>query len=178
MSTRLRALLPQKTCYTILMQEELFQWTVPEYVTKEHSPDWYWGVSLAGIALAGIGIVSGNPLFSIFIVIAVATMFFFHRREPDIIDCGISKKGVRIDTTMHPFKTIESFYIRESADPTKEPRLVLKSAKKLMPLIVIPLPDELDDDDIEELHIYLEQFITEEEHPEQLSEQIMDRLGF
>jgi hypothetical protein len=160
------------------MSEEIFQWTVPEYVTKEHSPDWYWGVSLAGLALAGIGIVTGNPLFAIFIVIAVATVFFFHRREPGMLDCGISKKGVRINETVHPFKTIESFYVRESLDPEREPRLVLKSHKKLMPLIVVPLPDELDDEDLEELQIYLSQFITEEEHPEQLSEQIMDRLGF
>ncbi|MBC8465278.1 MAG: hypothetical protein H8D63_02825 [Parcubacteria group bacterium] len=155
--------------------KEPFQWTAPEYQQKAHTPDWYWGVGLAGIVLIAIGITTNNPLFSIFILIAVASVFFFNARTPHIVDFGISRKGVRVDKTLYPFITLESFWIRENILEEREPKLILKSKKMVMPLVIIPLPEGVDFDELQD---FLEQFIQEEEHPEQLSEQIMDRLGF
>ncbi|NTV22626.1 MAG: hypothetical protein HGB03_03665 [Candidatus Yonathbacteria bacterium] len=153
------------------------QWAAPEYIQKEHSVDWYWGISLSSLALIGIALLMDNILFAVFIVIAVIVVFYFSRREPHIITYSLYEDTFMIDKKAYSYNDFSSFWIRK---PTPgqghiSPTLVLQEKKFFLPLLSIPLPEDMD---IPALHDFFLDQLPEEEHPEHVSEKIMDRLGF
>ncbi len=159
------------------MNTPLEQWEAPEYIQKEHSVDWYWGIGLTCLALVGISILMDNVLFGIFIVIATVTVFYFSRREPHIISFALYADKLTINDRSYPFRTFVSFWIREPLlenNPTGAV-LALREQRMTAPIMTIPIPDDID---LDALHELLSEYMDEEEHPEHLSEKIMDRLGF
>jgi len=84
----------------------------------------------------------------------------------------MNQKGIKVDKELYPFVSIESFWV-DSVDE-ENPKILLKSKKKIMPLIVIPI-EEHHPLDIRE---FLLQYLKEEEINESLSQKIMEKLGF
>jgi len=162
------------------MQEPLTQWEALEYEYKEHSVDWYWGVSLTVLALVGISVIGNNPLFAIFIFIAAMISFYFSRREPRMLTISLYEDHIRVDNRIFPFDTFASFWVRNPVQKTTEGNtkpviLALKSKQLLSPLLTIPVSDDIDP---KKLRTFFLDILDEEELPEHFSEQIMDRLGF
>ena len=93
---------------------------------------------------------------------------------PRIVEYEISRKGVRIADTLYTYSNLESFWIIDE-DGYERDRILLKSKKVLVPLIVLPLGDAVD---IEEVSEFLSQYLDEEEMAEPLSEHLMHWLGF
>jgi len=162
------------------VQEPLVQWETLEYEYKEHSVDWYWGVALAALALAGISIVGNNPLFALFLAIATFTTFYFARRDPRMMTVSLYDDHIRLDNRIFPFDSFASFWVRsplpKMSDETRKPTvLALKSKQLLYPLLTVPVSDDIDPKKLREFCLDI---LEEEEMPEHFSEQIMDRLGF
>lgn len=147
------------------------EWEAHEYVHTDKSTDWYWSVGLIAITLAVIAILMHNLLFAVVIIVATAALLMLSVRKPRLIKFEINSRGVVIDDLLYPYSTLDSFWVEDKFFVDK---LILKSQKPLMPLIVIPFTDI----NPEEMRDTMLQYLHEEEHEEPLSHSLMERLGF
>ncbi len=153
------------------METQNFKWNTLEYKEKKRSTDWYWAVGIITIAIIVIAIFLQNFLFAVLILISVATLMIFVVREPKVMECTVNERGIILDTYLHPYSELESFWITHN---DSEPKLILKSKRQILPLTVI----EIETVDPSELRVYILNFITEKEMAEPLTHKIMDFLGF
>jgi len=149
----------------------LIQWTGPEHHYTPKSGEWYWAVAIIALTAAVLAFIFGNSIFAIFIVIGATTLTLHAHHPPKEITVEINDRGVAINKTLYPFLHLESFWIDNDHN---EPRLMIKSYKKLMPLISIIIRDT----DDEEVRQILLKYIAEVEHPEPLGKRILELLGF
>ena len=153
-------------------EEYKIKWQAPEYIHTEKGADWYWALSIIGLALIIVSVIMENYLFSILLLISFLAVVLHAQKPPAEINCEINKSGVFIGEKFHSFANLESFKLdTESSDP---PRLLIKSRKIFQPLIVLILPNI----DPEEVSNYLAYFLTENDLSEPLSHRVMEYLGF
>jgi hypothetical protein len=147
-------------------------WNILEYKKKEKNVDWYWAVIVISLSLAIIAFVIGDGLFSIFIILATLILLSFSNTEPRRFEVIVDKRGFKVGKDTYPFATLDEFWV----DITEEnsPKILLKSKKVFMPLIVIPLEDHHHLD----IRDFLLQYLPEKEMHEPLSQKIMEKLGF
>ncbi len=159
------------------MTPDQISWQAPEHEYREHSADWYWVVGIITISLAVVFIIAENILLSVVVVIGIGTLLLHSKTAPKIIECALSRKGIRVDTKLYPWESLESFWILEESQSGEihiNAKILLISKKPLMPHIVIPLDQDL----VEEVHEVLSQMLPEEPQVEPLPDRIMRRLGF
>lgn len=151
-------------------------WTTIEHYHEDKSSDWFWILGIITIAIAILSIYFGNILFAIVILLAAFTMILHVHTEHPEIDVSVYKKGVKINRTLYPWSTLESFWIEEEEEFDHIPnQILIKSQKALLPLVIIPMPEEVDP---EELRNYMLTYIDEEEMKEPFSHRLMEFLGF
>lgn len=146
-------------------------WQAPEYHHTHKTQDWYWTVGIIAGALVVTCAIFGNFLFAIVLAIGTFTLALFASRPPRVVQTEITAKGVKIDRTLFPYTSLESFGF--SASPSGE-RLFIKSKKLVMPLVSVHIPEELVDDAREALSKKLK----EEELSLGFFETLLERLGF
>ena len=151
---------------------EKFIWEAPEYVHTEKNSDWYWAVGIISISIIIASILYHNFLFAGVIALSVFLLVYFAGRAPRVIPFEVSEKGVKINTLLYPFDSLESFWIENENLP--DPKIILKSKKIFVPYVLIPLPEESS----EKLRAFLRVYLPEVEHHEPLSHKIMEYLGF
>lgn len=152
------------------MEEERLTWKVPEYTYREHSPDWFWAVGIVGLGLAVTAVILDNVFFAVLLFVATATLLLQALKRPRMLELGIGERGIRVDKTLYPYTTLETFWISED----EPPHLLVRSQKTFLPLLVIPLGNA----DSMLIRETLLEFILEEELQEPFTQKIMERLGF
>jgi hypothetical protein len=151
---------------------EKISWKSLEYKKKEKTADWYWAVGIITLSLIIISIILKNYSFVILLIIGVITIFIFSTKDPEILEITIDKRGLIVNKNMYPFASLESFWIDISEEDNH--KLILRSKKTFMTLIIIPI-DEMHHLDIRD---FLLNFLPEIEMHEPTIYKIMDRLGF
>ena len=151
--------------------KDKIEWTGLERRTFGHTPDWYWAVGIIAASIATTSYILDNVLFAVFVVIAVTALFLRTLQKPRMHSYALTSKGLWINREFYSFKTIDSFWIDETASP---PTLLLKSRELLVPLLVLPLEDI----DHEALRAYLIMILPEIELHEPFSKKLMEFLGF
>ena len=156
------------------MAKPPFIWEAHEYLFQEKTSDWYWAVGIVTISAAVLSIIFGNILFGLIILIGGFTLSVFAARKPGIVRYEIGKTGILIDKRFFPFGTLESFWVEDNRHVDMQSKLLIKSQRVIVPLIVIPLegisPEDLRD--------FLLDHLLEEHHTEPLGQKIMEGLGF
>ncbi len=148
------------------------EWGAPEYEHKERSADWFWAMGIIVTAIAITLIIFGNIILAILILISVFSLTLFLNHEPEIIDVSVTEKGITRENIFYPYSTLQSFWIDEEHS---HPKILLKSKKFFMPLIVVPLGDKTD---VDKLHSNLSKFLEEEYHELPWVEKFLEYLGF
>lgn len=154
------------------MAKKPIMWEAYEYSYREKTADWYWTVWIVAISISAISIIYANILFAGVLIVGTFALSVFAGRAPKKNIYEINEKGVVIGNTMYPFSTLASFGI-DTFIPSI-PKLVLRSKKKIMSFIVIPL-DTIREETVRQ---YLSYYLPEEENEESLSSKIMEYLGF
>jgi len=153
-------------------------WETPEYYHETKDSDWFWIVGIISLSIIFLSFIYGNILLAILIFIGTINIFLHANKEPAIREITISEKGIRIDKTFYPYLTLESFWIEihehEDFKDFQIARLLIKSKKLLVPLIVIPIEYE----NLDELREFLSIFLEEVEHREPLVHKISEYFGF
>lgn len=147
-------------------KREVIRWEAHEYEHHEKSDAWYVALGILAIGGSIASFILGNILFGIFILAAAFAMALFAAKPPSQHSFAITRKGIAIGTRLYPWTTLESFWIIEEHEPA---HILLKSSRFFMPLIVIPLANELDPEMIHER-------LSEHLHEEELHEPFSDRL--
>jgi hypothetical protein len=152
--------------------ESLISWHAPAHFHVEKRQDWYWVVGIITLALSAICIIFGQVLTGIFVVVASVALVVHASHPPRHIEISINDRGILIDKTLYPFLSLDSFWIPH--DEEFAPKLLLKSRKLLMPLIVVYV-EEVDPEDIRTI---LLRYIAETEHHEPFLKHILEAFGF
>jgi hypothetical protein len=146
-------------------------WQAPEYHHYQRSPDWFWAVGIIVISVAILAFVFHNALFGILILLSAGVLIFFILRPPQDVNYEINKKGIVIGNDLHPYLTLEAFWLENRIG---EPKLILKSKKTIMPFMIIPVHE----DSVDEIGAVLREFLEEKELQEPVSHKVMEYLGF
>ncbi|MDO8482837.1 MAG: hypothetical protein Q7S86_03395 [bacterium] len=151
--------------------KEPITWQAHEYVYREKSTDWYWAVGIITVSMAITAILFNNVLFAVFILLAFFILMMYSKRQPELLDIKIDERGIQEGNLRYHYSSIESFWVEDRFGETK---LIMKSKKKAMPYITIPIFDV----DASEVRNHIKRHVREEEHAEPLAKQIMEYLGF
>lgn len=143
-----------------------FSWEAPEYNFKEKTNDWFWALGIIAISATVAAFLLNNVLFGILILLGAFLLALFAAREPNTIRFEINENGIIIDKLFYPYKNLSSFYAEGDI-------LLIKSKKKLMQLLIIPLEPEDN-----KVHDFLINYLEEEELEIPLSQIVMEFLGF
>jgi hypothetical protein len=146
-------------------------WTAHEYVFYEKTSDWYWILGIVAVTVAVVAILIGNFLFAPVVLLGAFALALYGSRRPNIHHYEITEKGVVVETVLYPYSTLEAFWIETSSIPTK---ILIRSNKLLMPLIVIPVEGVTE----EEIRDMLNQHLIEEELNEPFAQKILEHIGF
>ncbi len=150
-------------------------WEDYEYAPREKTADWYWTVWIVAISISAIAVIYGNILFAGVVLIGTFALSIYASRVPARIRYEITEKGVVIGNTMYPFVTLEGFGF-DTYMPGN-PKLILKSKKRLMSYIILPLR-ALGEGGEDEVRKFMRYYLREGEHEEPLAQTIMEYLGF
>ncbi|MFA6340864.1 MAG: hypothetical protein WCX27_01310 [Candidatus Paceibacterota bacterium] len=147
-------------------------WKAFEYKQKEKTADWYWAVIIIALSIVVISFMLHDGLFAILMIIGVTILLFFSSKEPRVIEISIDPRGIVVGKDKYPFATLEDFWVDISDDENH--KILLRSKKHMIPLIVVPLEEyhHLDVRDV------LLQYLPEKEIQEPVSRKIMEKLGF
>ncbi len=147
-------------------------WEAPEHYYVEKKNDWYWALGILTVTAAFASIFLGNPLLGILIIIAGAITALLSSRVPNIIPFAVTTRGIRINDTLYPYGTLESYCI--DTENSYASVLLIKSERMFMPLIVVPLPEEY----IEEVESIIETRLPQEHLEEPFAQKMLEFLGF
>ncbi len=147
-------------------------WEAPEHHHTEKSPEWFAVVAILTLAAAAAAYTLGNILFAVLLILIGLVMSLATLRTPDIIQFAVSARGVRVDERLYPYTTLESYCIDE--DDPKGPQLLLRGERLMMPLIVIPLPE----DEVDEIEDLIAMKLPEEDLEESFFAKLLEFVGF
>jgi hypothetical protein len=151
--------------------EDSLKWQAPEYHHYQRSNDWFWAVGIITICISVLAFVFHNALFGVLILLSAGILVFYTVREPEDIEYEISQRGIAVGKDLHPYLTLEAFWLETRHG---EPKIILKSKKAIMPYIIIPVHEESAD----EIANVLREFLEEKELAEPASHKVMEYLGF
>lgn len=148
------------------------EWEAHEYEHKERSADWFWAVGIIAVSLAIVSVIFGNAIFGILILIGAFALTLFINRIPETVYVKVDERGITKGKIFYPYESIKSFYV-DTDHPHR--KILMRSRKRLMPLIIIPLGDNVDP---ERLRRTLAHFVEEEYLNLPLVERFLEYLGF
>jgi len=148
-----------------------FSWHTHEYIHREKTQDWFWVLGIVAAAAAVTSVIFGNILFAILIVIGAFVLALFAARKPNVVEVEVNDKGILVEKTLYPYKSLKSFWIDEEHHDGA--RLILVSEKLIMPYIIVPVAH----DEIDMLRTFLETKLKSEPFEESPFQVILDRLG-
>jgi hypothetical protein len=152
-------------------REQTISWSVVTHVHKEHSVDWYWSVAIIAVVAAGIAVWLGNLLFALIILVGVGSLAALYLRGPREHSVRIDQRGVHIDGTLYPYRSIQSFWVERNPD---YPRLYLMTRAILAPHVMLPLDTSAQ---AEQVRSYLKRLVTEVEQEPHFGEHLANLFG-
>ena len=153
--------------------ENKISWKALEYKRKEKTTDWYWAVVIIAISLVVIAFIVRDGLFAIFIILATGTLLVFSVRAPELVDISIDERGITVGNDTYPFATLHEFWVDISEK--KNEKIILRSKKAIMPLIIIPIEDS---HHLDVRRIPPSDICRKKNCTSRWRQKIMERLGF
>jgi len=154
------------------MDEETIFWEALEFVHHKKSADWYWILGIVAVSGALISIMLENFLFAVLIVVGSSTLALHASKPPKKVTFSISRRGIQIDKVLHPFTSLDSFWVNEKDE--ENPKLLCTSKKTLSLQLVIPLTLELKDS----VREYMSRYVPEIPQEEPIIERAMELFKF
>ena len=149
-------------------------WETIDHIKEDRSSDWFWIVGIVAIAGSVLAIFFSNILLGLLILLAAFASFMFVNTPGKMENYQLNNRGVIVGETLYPYSTLKSFYVVDE-DGFDRDRILIKSEKLFMPMIVIPIGNEVT---VDETHNYLIERMEEEEMLEPPTYYIMRLLGF
>ena len=152
-------------------------WSALEYEDKDRSQDWFWALGIIVVTGSIASMIFGNYFFSALLILSGLLLGFFAIKKPDTITYELNQKGLKILDRLYPYENIKSFWVQINSheEIDVKPILFLHTERVFMPILTIPIDENLAQD----IHsLLLSQNINEIEMKEHPSDKIMEVLGF
>ena len=150
-------------------QSSFIEWETLEYPLRERGSDWFISVGIVAFAGALAAVILENYIFAVLIIVGTAALLLFAAKIPKQITVRIFEKGVLADMMLYPYSSLRGFHVNEH-----EGKLLLKTNKLFLPVLVIPIEDTHPED----IRKILSGKIREAEIEESFWEKLMDHFGF
>jgi|JI6StandDraft_1071083.scaffolds.fasta_scaffold12662_6 hypothetical protein len=155
-----------------MAQDTMLEWNVVETPPVKKSVDWFWAVGIIILSLAVIAIVFGNPLFGVFLVVVLFVLFVLTHKHPRTIHYILTKDGIFEGERLYLFSNLKSFYVDETTYHV--PTLLVEVKRWFLPIVSIPLPQEIAPQDI---RMYMRPYLMERELKEPLFHHLFEMFG-
>ena len=132
--------------YTEGMETDLLSWEAPEYVRNVRTPDWYWGVSLLGIAGVFACVYWGNYLFGVVVLLSVILIIVAAVRPVHTYNVALTAAGILVNGKFVAYEHVSGFWFFNHQREGE--KLLLKSDTKWIPTTTIPLTDKVTVDQV------------------------------
>jgi hypothetical protein len=152
-------------------EEHSIYWEVLTHVHRDRTNDWYWALGLIAVVAAALSIWLGNLLFGILIILCAGSVGALAARGPREHSVEIDPRGLSIDGTLYPYRSIKSFWV--DANP-EYPRLFITTRGIMTPQMALPLDSE---EHAQVVHAYLINHLEEVEQEPHLGEHVAAILG-
>ncbi len=141
--------------------QTILEWHSPEHHFDKKNRDWYWILGIICVAAAVLSFYFGNMLFGIFVVIAGLTVGILSYKETKVVPIKITSKGVVFGQRLYPWSSYRSFWIED--EHVHGSRILLHPSSSFLPLMVIPINEEIDLNEVQEtmLEFLEEEFLQE-----------------
>jgi hypothetical protein len=152
-------------------------WSALEYEDKERSRDWFWALGIIIVTAAIASVIFADYFFAALLLLAGFLLGFFATKKPEMVTYELNMRGLKIRNSLYLYENIKSFWVQldRSGEINIKPTLFIQSERIFMPIISIPIDEEL----AEDIHgIMASQGIPEVPMKEHPSEKIMEVLGF
>lgn len=151
--------------------EELLIWDAPNRIYDPKSTQWFLGLFAAGL----VSIVILAVLREIWLILVVAAFVFVYyalaRVEPSDIVHRVLSTGIEIGGRLYLWEDLKSFWIAKDENPAQlkiETKLILPHSLELL------LPDDTDEDEMDELKRLLSQYLPVEAKPHSQAGEMVD----
>ena len=148
------------------------EWEALEHHHDEKNSDWFWVLGILTISGAVTAVLFNNILLALVMLIGGAVMAILAMRPPKIVGYAITPRGVKIDSFLYPYTTLENYYIEESHIGGHQ--LLIRSQKMFMPLLILPMPEE----HVDEIELIISERIPEEHLEEPFANKMLEFFGF
>jgi hypothetical protein len=153
-------------------QEAHISWDILTHVHRERTNDWYWALGLVAVVGAGLSIWLGNLLFGVLILLCAGSVGALALRGPREHAIEIGERGIAIDGTLHPYRSIKSFWV-DVADQ-ESPRLFITTTGVMSPRMSFPLENM---EHAQAVHSYLADKVEEVEQEPHAGDHLAEILG-
>jgi len=152
---------------------ETIEWSSPEYIHKDHSNDWFWGIGLITILSVIITIWRGNYIFGIFLFLSGFSLILFSIKRPEQALYKIETKGLTHRDVFYEWSSLKSFNIK-NVEEKPYFKLLIETNKRFLPILAILVPEELED----KVEDNLSRVVKRSQVDETGSAVFMDKIGF
>ena len=147
-------------------------WRAPEFPHYEKDVIWFTILSVIAAGLFLWALFTKNLIFALLIAISFFSIMTYALKKPAKVDLAITPRGVKINKTIYDFDSLKSFWIFYELPEIKE--VSLRSKKKIMPYIKIPLGEQ----NPVEIRRILIKYLPERKHRESLIDNLARALRF
>lgn len=155
--------MPKEFNEQTLIGDVLHEWTIQEYDHHDRNLFWYVFMIGLGLILVLYGMLSGNFLFALIIILFAIILFLQSHQTPLQVSFQIAELGILVGNSFYTYSEFENFYI--IYEPPEVKTLFIETKSTFRPILRIPL---LDMNPIEvrlTLKQYLEEDTSKEEEP-------------
>ena len=153
-------------------------WEEYHYVHYEKSTDWKWSVGIVSATIAIVSFLVGSLTFGFLILVSTLVLLIHALQPPHLLRFEINPTGVRIDQEKWDFSMIKSFWIEDNRMHHIHSKILFKTHNALSSLLILPLPLETDQTDIEDLREELLKVLKEEKTQESIFQKLLEYFGF
>jgi len=141
--------------------ETILEWQSLEHNFNRKSNDWYWILGIITLGASVLSFYFNDFLFGAFIIIAGITIGTLSYKDTGTITVKITPKGIVSGRLLYPWMSIRSFWIED--DHMHGPRILFHPSSSFTPLIVVPINEEIDLNDVRDVLLeFLEEEFLEE----------------
>ena len=121
------------------------EWEAPEFVVYKKTTIWYIGFGILLALLFFTAFIMQSFLTGIIFFLSAVLIFFYSERPPKTVSYDLRTTGIKIDSRIYLYRELSAFNIVEHGSSIY---LLLKSKRLLMPLIHVPLADNIDHEEV------------------------------
>jgi hypothetical protein len=147
------------------------QWSTPTAHIQKKTNDWFASLIIIAGALIFVAILTNNYIIALLVLSTAIALIIAHSAPHVPQNVELRTGGIIIGNTLTTWDSLEAFALQEYYGV---PRLLFLSKKHWIPIISVPIGDDVDVDELREL---MEEVLPEKDIHEPFLHLLAERFG-